>query len=58
MLCRGGQVRSRVEVALMAMERRDLATAVGIKSQLNLGGTFETNKTLWHFQTTGYASLS
>lgn len=45
-LCRGGQVRSSVEVAVMAMERRDLATAVGIKSQLNLGGTFETNKTL------------
>lgn len=46
MLCRGGQVRSSDEVAVMAMERRDLATAVGIKSQLDQGGTFETNKTI------------
>ena len=36
---RGGQVRSSAEVAVMVMERRDLATMLKFNGQLGKGGT-------------------
>ncbi len=48
-LCRGGQVCSSVEMVVMIMERRDLATWLQLSSQLVffLGGTtIECGKTI------------
>lgn len=48
---RGGQVRISVEVTVMVAERRGLATKLETISQLAIGGTLESNKTVWNSQT-------
>lgn len=54
---RDGQACSSVEVAVMVMERRGLATKLKTISQLVIGGAFEFNKTVWNSQTCSIRSI-
>lgn len=51
--CWGGAICSSDEVVVMTMEQRDCVRRFIFEIQLERGGYFERNKTIYHFERSG-----